>query len=78
MRKQEPELTFEAALKRLEEIVGKLESGEDSLEASLQQFEEATRLAQLCQRQLQTAETKLQKLVEKRAGEFELEPTEDV
>jgi len=78
MRKQEPELTFELALKRLEEIVGKLESGEDSLEASLQQFEEATKLAQFCQQQLKAAETKLQKLVEKRAGVFELEPSEDV
>ena len=78
MPEKKSQLTFEAALKRLEEIVARLESGEDPLEVSLKQFEEATKLTTFCQQQLQAAEGKLQKLVETRTGVFELEPSEDV
>ena len=40
------ELSFEAALKRLEEIVRKLESGEASLDESIELYAEGDRLKQ--------------------------------
>lgn len=61
---EEPEdLTFEAALKRLEEVVADLEGGRLSLEDSLSRFEEGMRLSKLCQEKLKGVELKIEKLV---------------
>lgn len=57
------ELSFEAALKRLEELVGDLEGGRLSLEDSLARFEEGMRLSKLCQEKLKGVELKIEKLV---------------
>jgi len=57
-------MTFEAALKRLEEVVADLESGRLSLEESLQRFEEGMRLSKLCQQKLKGVELKIEKLVQ--------------
>jgi len=57
-------MSFEAALKRLEEVVGELESGKLSLEDSLQRFEEGMRLSKLCQQKLKGVELKIEKLVQ--------------
>jgi exodeoxyribonuclease VII small subunit len=57
------ELSFEAAMKRLEEVVGELESGRLSLEDSLSRFEEGMRLSKLCQEKLRSVELKIEKLV---------------
>lgn len=57
-------MTFEAAMKRLDEIVNKLESGEESLESSLKLFEEGSALATLCYGKLQNAEQKIKQLTE--------------
>lgn len=57
-------MSFEAALKRLEEVVGELESGRLSLEDSLQRFEEGMRLSKLCQQKLKGVELKIEKLVQ--------------
>lgn len=57
-------ISFEAALKRLEEVVGELESGRLSLEDSLQRFEEGMRLSKLCQQKLKGVEMKIEKLVQ--------------
>ena len=57
------ELSFEAALKRLEEVVGDLEGGRLSLEDSLSRFEEGMRLSKLCQEKLKGVELKIEKLV---------------
>ena len=56
------ELKFEEALRQLEEIVGKLEGGELSLEESMTAFEQGTRLCQLCNAKLTKAEKKIEKL----------------
>jgi exodeoxyribonuclease VII small subunit len=58
------ELSFEAALRRLEEVVGELEGGRLSLEDSLSRFEEGMRLSKLCQHKLKSVELKIEKLVE--------------
>ena len=52
-------LSFEEALKRLDEIVGHLEKGDLSLEDSVRCFEEGNELVKLCSRMLDAAEQKV-------------------
>lgn len=58
-------MTYEAAMKRLEEIVESLESGEISLDKSLKLYEEATELSAFCKKYLDEAECKLTIIDEK-------------
>ncbi|MFK8076178.1 MAG: exodeoxyribonuclease VII small subunit [Granulosicoccus sp.] len=55
---------FEDALGELESIVTSLESGEQSLEASLEQFERGVSLSRFCQQSLTEAEQKVKILLE--------------
>lgn len=57
-------MTFESAMGKLEEIVNKLESGNESLEGSLKLFEEGSALASLCYGKLQNAEQKIKQISE--------------
>jgi len=59
---------FEKSLAELEEIVSNMEQGELSLEESLKAFEKGVKLSKDCQKALQTAEQKVNKLVEKEQG----------
>jgi exodeoxyribonuclease VII small subunit len=54
---------FEAALKRLEEIVKALEDGELALDSSLELFEEGIRLSRLCHGKLEQAERRVELLL---------------
>ncbi|HEX2764608.1 MAG TPA: exodeoxyribonuclease VII small subunit [Allosphingosinicella sp.] len=63
------ELSFEAALKRLEEIVRRLESGEASLDESIELYAEGDRLRQQCEARLQAAQAKIEKLQFGRDGQ---------
>lgn len=56
-------LSFEAALERLEGIVRKLETGELPLDDSLQAFEEGVKLSTYCHRRLDEVEKKVQLLL---------------
>jgi exodeoxyribonuclease VII small subunit len=56
------QLSFEAALKRLEEIVRKLESGEASLDQSIDLYGEGDRLKQQCEARLQAAQARIEKI----------------
>ena len=62
------ELKFETALTRLEEIVGKLEDGEMSLEESLKLFEEGVKLSRICDQKLQGAERRIEILMKDSEG----------
>lgn len=64
---------FETALAELEALVEKMEQGDMSLDDSLQQFERGVQLTRSCQQALQTAEQKVQLLLEKN-GQETLEP----
>lgn len=55
-------LSFEEAMERLREIVEKLESGEEPLEASMKLFEDGARLSALCYQELDKAEQKITEL----------------
>lgn len=68
------DLTFEQALKRLEEIVEALETEDLNLDKSLQFFEEGVYLSRHCNQQLQAAEKRIDILVTKADGTLEVEP----
>ena len=55
-------ITFEDAMKRIEEIVSMLENGNTSLDESIELFEEATKLCAFCNERLETAEQKIKSL----------------
>ena len=54
--------SFESAMGQLEVLVRKMESGDLSLEESLEAFEKGVHLTRFCQDQLQKAELKIQEL----------------
>lgn len=56
-------LELEKAMSQLEAIVEQLESGELTLDKSLQQFEKGVRLSRECQTALNKAEQKVQMLI---------------
>lgn len=62
------EPSFEEALKGLESIVAKLESGETKLEESIRLFEEGMRLSAICQKRLDEADRKIEVLLRKPGG----------
>lgn len=62
------EPTFEEALKSLEDVVSKLESGETNLEESIRLFEEGMRLSGLCQKRLDDADRKIELLMRRQGG----------
>ena len=62
----EKDMTFEAAMARLEEIVRALEGGSAGLDQSLGLFEEGIALVKLCNAKLEGAEQKVKLLA---AGE---------
>ena len=63
------DMTFEDAMKRLQEIVGYLENGEVPLDKSLAAFEEGVRLVKFCNEQLENAEKKVKLLAISESGE---------
>ncbi len=75
-RSAKPKISdFEKSLKELETIVERMEKGEQTLEASLKDFERGSVLAAACRTSLEEAEQRIEKLVEKSGG-FEREPFE--
>lgn len=61
--KKTSELTFEEAVKRLSEIVQKLERGDLPLEESLMLFEEGVNLSRASQEKLDTAQKRVEELL---------------
>ena len=56
------EIDFESALKELETLVSRMESGELSLDESLKAFERGIELTRKCQSSLEAAELRVQTL----------------
>lgn len=67
---------FEDAMKRLEDIVNDLDSGDLSLEESLKVFEEGMKLIKFCSGKLEEADQKITRLVQESDGEFSRQPFE--
>lgn len=73
MTKEDKEMQFEEAFKRLEAIVENLESGDLSLEESMKLFEEGIGLTEACKSRLEDAEQKIQLLLKDSDGKLSLE-----
>ncbi len=56
------DLSFEDALKRLETIVHRLESGEASLDESIKLYAEGDQLRKQCETRLQDAQARIEKI----------------
>lgn len=67
---------FEASLKKLEEIVKRLETGSLSLDDSLKAFEEGVRHAAFCSSRLDDAERRVEILLRQKDGSLMREPFE--
>lgn len=61
---------FETSLKKLEDVVKKLESGDLCLEDSLRIFEEGVRHSAICSRKLNEAQRKVELLLKQKDGSF--------
>lgn len=71
---QEKEIEFEAALKKLEAIVGNLEGGDLSLETALKQYEEGVRMADICSKRLSEAARRVEVLMKTTGGKLKASP----
>jgi exodeoxyribonuclease VII small subunit len=61
--------TFEAMMERLQELVGRLETGNLTLEESIQSFEEGMALVRKCTAVLSQAEQRILKLTRDATGQ---------
>jgi exodeoxyribonuclease VII small subunit len=64
-------ISFETAMKELEQVVASLESGDLTLEDALKTFEKGISLTAICNEQLDQAEKKITMLLEKKDGTLE-------
>jgi exodeoxyribonuclease VII small subunit len=55
-------MTFEDALAELKEIVKRIDNGEESLESSISSFEKGILLKEHCEKKLQSARLKIEKI----------------
>lgn len=67
-------LSFEAALRELEQIVTRLEQGEVDLEDSINLYERGQALKAHCEKKLKSAESRLEKIVAGTRGAERVEP----
>ena len=67
---------FETALKKLEEIVKKLENGELTLDSALELFEEGVKLSRFCHSKLEEAERRVEILLKNDSGQMRAVPFE--
>jgi exodeoxyribonuclease VII small subunit len=70
------ELSFEEALKELESIVRHLEDGDVELERSIAIYERGAALKTHCEKKLQAAQLKVEKIVLNAEGKPETEPAD--
>ena len=66
-------LEFETALAELEKIIERMELGDQTLEASLKDFERGMELSRACRKSLENAEQRIDQVVRKH-GEYTTEP----
>ncbi len=72
-KKKADEPSFEDALEKLEQAVDKLEEGNLPLSDALLAFEEGLKASNICRALLEDARKRVEVLVEKNGGEFELQ-----
>ena len=70
---ESPQPSFETSLEDLERVVKELESGDLTLERSLDLFSRGMSLSETCRKQLEEAETRVEMLI-RRDGALQPEP----
>ena len=77
-------LTFEKAMKKLEQIVRDLESGDQPLEKAIKRFEEGVQLSKFCSEKLDETEQRVTLLLKDQTGNIfekpfisEIEPEDE-
>ena len=68
---------FEEAFSRLEEVIDEMERGELPLEDLLTRFEEGVKLVKSCRGFLKQAQTRIERFVEVKDGQWVLKELED-
>ncbi len=68
--------TFEQSMKKLEQIVQELESGDLPLEEAMEKFEEGIKLSNLCSEKLDETEKKITLLLQNQEGSVLEKPFE--
>lgn len=76
MARKKTAIDFEKSLQTLENLVESMESGEMTLEKSLEAFEQGIKLTKECQQALKEAEQKVEILMAQN-GEESLQPFDD-
>ncbi|MBM3195285.1 MAG: exodeoxyribonuclease VII small subunit [Chlamydiae bacterium] len=69
-------MEFEAAFKRLEEILERMQSENPSLDESLKLYEEADKLIQISSKNLAKAEKKIEAIMKNRDNGIEVDQTQ--
>ncbi|CAK6514980.1 exodeoxyribonuclease VII small subunit [Rickettsia helvetica] len=72
----EENISFEEALKELEEIVKKIDNGQESLETAVNSFERGILLKNHCEKKLKEARLKIEKITKLADSKVILEETE--
>lgn len=67
------DLTFEQAINELEVIVRQLESGDTELEKSIEIYEQGNKLLKHCEKRLNDAKLKVEKIVKDKNGEIKVQ-----
>ena len=67
---------FEKLLGELDKIVQRMEAGDQSLDQAMKDFERGMALSEQCQKSLDTAQQRVDKLVKKH-GRYQLESMDD-
>ncbi|MCP4368731.1 MAG: exodeoxyribonuclease VII small subunit [Deltaproteobacteria bacterium] len=68
--------TFEQSMKKLEQVVQELESGDLPLEEAMEKFEEGIKLSNLCSEKLDETEKKITLLLQDQEGSVLEKPFE--
>ena len=68
MQKEVKKISFEEALKELESIVQKLESGQVKLEEAVSAYEKGVQMQKICEEKLKEAQMKVEKLILDKEG----------
>jgi exodeoxyribonuclease VII small subunit len=63
-------LTFEAALKALEEIVSQLDAGSIDLDKAVEAYEKGAKLKQHCEKKLKEAQLRIEKIEVDKNGDI--------
>lgn len=69
------DLSFEQAVKELEEIVRKLESGQVDLESAIKDYERGNQLRKICEQKLNDAKLKVENIIKNQDGTIEVKET---